>query len=108
MVQGGSSGLVVTPVLVILVAMVAGLALVAVCIIFVMRGEEQEVCSEENNQYILAVKHSKAVAGAGAAYRSTHIPLDKAGPAPRLSSAHCLSEKNPDIIPPNKGVFYSE
>ena len=60
----------------------------------------------ENNQYILAVKHSKAVAGA--AYRSTHIPLDKAGPAPRLSSAHCLSEKNPDIIPPNKGVFYSE
>ena len=59
---------------------------------------------------ILAVKHSKAVAGAGAGagYRSTHIPLDKAGPAPRLSSAHCLSEKNPDIIPPNKGVFYSE
>ena len=52
------------------------------------------------------MKHSKAVAGA--AYRSTHIPLDKAGPAPRLSSAHCLSEKNPDIIPPNKGDFYSE
>ena len=40
MVQGGSSGLVVTPVLVILVAMVAGLALVAVCIILVMRGED--------------------------------------------------------------------
>ena len=51
--QGGSSGLVVTPVLVILVAMVAGLALVAVCIILVMRGEDTQVDSEEKHDHTL-------------------------------------------------------
>ena len=71
--------LVVTPVLVILIAILAGLALVAVCIILVMR-----------------VKHSKALA---ASYHSTNIPLQKG-----LNSNHCLSEKDPDIIPPNKGT----
>ena len=72
--------LVVTPVLVILIAILAGLALVAVCIILVMR-----------------VKHSKALASSS--YRSTHIPLQKG-----LSSNQCLSEKDPDIIPSNKGT----
>ena len=72
--------LVVTPVLVILTAILAGLALVAVCIILVMR-----------------VKHSKAVA---LSYHSTNIPLEKP-----LSSSNCLSERNPDIIPPNKGTL---
>ena len=71
--------LVVTPVLVILIAILAGLALVAVCIILVMR-----------------VKHSKALASS---YHSTHIPLQKG-----LSSNQCLSEKDPDIIPSNKGT----
>ena len=40
-----------TPVLVILVAMVAGLALVAVCIILVMRGEDTQVNSEEKHDH---------------------------------------------------------
>ena len=43
----------VTPVLVILVAMVAGLALVAVCIILVMRGEDRQVDSEEKHDHTL-------------------------------------------------------
>ena len=43
----GQADMVVTPVLVILIAILAGLALVAVCIIFVMR-----------------VKHSKAMSAA--------------------------------------------
>ena len=73
------ANLVVTPVLVILIAILAGLALVAVCIILVMR-----------------VKHSKALASS---YHSTHIPLQKG-----LSSNQCLSEKDPDIIPSNKGT----
>ena len=83
----GQSDLVITPVLVILIAILAGLALVAVCIIFVMR-----------------VKHSTALSST---YRpsSTHIALEKtsASTGSGLSSNHCLSEKNPDIIPPNKG-----
>ena len=73
------ANLVVTPVLVILIAILAGLALVAVCIILVMR-----------------VKHSKALASS---YHTTHIPLQKG-----LSSNQCLSEKDPDIIPSNKGT----
>ena len=80
----GQADLVVTPVLVILIAILAGLALVAVCIILVMR-----------------VKHSKAMSAASY-HHSTHIPMEK-GPS-GLSSNHCLSEKNPDIIPPNKGL----
>ena len=46
----------VTPVLVILVAMVAGLALVAVCIILVMRGEDTQVDSEEKHDHTSASK----------------------------------------------------
>ena len=89
--QGQSGELVVTPVLVIMVAILAGLALVAVCIILVMR-----------------VKHSKAVAS----YHSTHMPMEKTGSGGRASgcqgptSNHCLSDKNPDIIPSNKGATF--
>ena len=74
------TGVPVTPALGVLIGMVAGLALVAVCIILVMR-----------------VKHSKALASSS--YHSTHIPLQKG-----LSSNQCLSEKDPDIIPSNKGT----
>ena len=87
--HGQQSDLVVTPVLVILIAILAGLALVAVCIIFVMR-----------------VKHSAALHRSNS-YRpsSTHIALEKtSGSGSGLSSNHCLSEKNPDIIPSNKGL----
>ena len=89
--QGQAGDLVVTPVLVILIAILVGLALVAVCIILVMR-----------------VKHSKAVSNMST-YHSTHIPMEKTpGPgrsSSGINSSHCLSEKNPDIIPSNKGDF---
>lgn len=87
--HGQQTDLVVTPVLVILIAILAGLALVAVCIIFVMR-----------------VKHSAALHRSNS-YRpsSTHIALEKtSGSGSGLNSNHCLSEKNPDIIPSNKGL----
>ena len=70
-------GMVVTPVLGILIAIISGLALVAVCIILAMR-----------------IKHRKT----NGSYRTTHIPLQ-----PGIPSNHCLPEKDPDIIPPNKG-----
>lgn len=75
-------GMVVTPVLAILIAIISGLALVAVCIILVMR-----------------LKHSKT----NSSYRGTHIPLQKG-----ISSNHCLPEKDPDIIPPNKEFIEEE
>ena len=79
----GQADVVVTPVLVILIAILAGLALVAVCIILVMR-----------------VKHSQAVTR----LHGTHIPMDKTGEChdgQRQASGHI---QNPDIIPSNKGV----
>lgn len=72
------ASLVVTPVLGILIAIISGLALVAVCIIFVMR-----------------IKY-----GSGGRYQSgTHIPLQR----PSGSAAGRLSDRDPDIIPSNKG-----
>ena len=70
-------GMVVTPVLAILIAIIAGLSFVAVCIILVMR-----------------IKHRKT----NSRYHGTHIPLQKG-----ISSNHCLPEQDPDIIPSNKG-----
>lgn len=73
------TGMSVTPALGVLMAIVAGLALVAVCIILVMR-----------------LQHSKNRARSGG-YRGTHIPLHQA------QQGTSFPEMEPDIIPPNKG-----
>jgi len=75
-------GMVVTPVLAILIAIISGLALVAICIILVMR-----------------IKHGNTNRG----YHASHIPLQK-----RISSHHCLPENDPDIIPTNKEFIQEE
>ena len=71
------TGIKVTPALGILMALVAGLVLVAICIILVMR-----------------VQHAKT-RGPGT-YQGTHIPLQQ---HPQGTSF----EHQPDILPPNKG-----
>ena len=76
---GGSGQTVTTPVLAVLIAMGAGLALVALCIIAAMR-----------------VKHSQLVK-----YRAA-VPLYK------TSAAAAAGENKPDVVPVNKGEYYTD